>query len=121
MPEATATQAWTCARCEMTASWMPGVERPERPANWAEEDGLLYCLSCRRELAGDAGVAHMDDDASLEERRKLRHAARVEFEITRDPTRPDNRIAKACGTSTPAVRKARQRLGVPPAAQFELN
>ncbi len=32
----------------------------------------------------------------------------------RDPERPDNQIAKSCHTSIIAVRKARDRLGVPP-------
>jgi hypothetical protein len=40
----------------------------------------------------------------------MRSHARIEFEIKRDPSREDNRIAKAVGTSTFAVRKARARL-----------
>ena len=52
MPETEiATADWTCARCEVTVSWMADVERPERPATWVETDGLLYCLACRRDLA----------------------------------------------------------------------
>ena len=103
--------SWTCARCEMTVSFADGVERPRLPGTWAREDGLLYCLSCRREMAGDAGLEGIDEDTPNERRLQLRSQARIEFEINRDPTRPDNQIAKACRTSTLAVRKARSRLG----------
>jgi len=104
---------WTCGRCEVTASWMVGTERPVLPSGWVQEDESFYCLGCRRERAGDAALDGIPEDAPVELRQKTRHRARVEFEITRDPERPDNKIAKACRTSTPAVRKARERLGVP--------
>jgi hypothetical protein len=102
---------WTCARCEMTLSFAPEVGRPRLPATWAKQDGLLYCLSCRREMAGEAGVEGLDDDVPNEKRTRVRAQARLAFEIGRDPGRPDNQIAKACRTSTVAVRKARARLG----------
>jgi hypothetical protein len=117
MPEEAPVLAWTCGRCEVTASWMPEVERPAMPADWAEVEGVLYCLGCRRELAGEAGVLAVPDEASAEKRQQLRAHARIEFEVTRDPERPDNRIAKACRTSIPSVQKARERLGLPPAAR----
>jgi hypothetical protein len=104
--------SWTCARCEMTVSFADEVERPRLPSTWAREGGLLYCLSCRREMAGDAGVEGIDEDIPNERRLQLRSQARIEFEINRDPRRPDNQIAKACRTSTVAVRKARARLGI---------
>jgi hypothetical protein len=104
--------SWTCARCEMTVSFADEVERPHLPSTWAREDGLLYCLSCRREMAGDAGVEGLDEDTPNDRRLQLRSQARIEFEINRDPGRPDNQIAKACRTSTVAVRKARARLGI---------
>jgi hypothetical protein len=63
-------------------------------------------------MAGDAGVEGIDEDTPNEKRLQLRSQARIEFEINRDPTRPDNQIAKACRTSTLAIRKARARLGV---------
>lgn len=105
-------KAWTCARCEMTVSFSPEVERPRLPATWVRENGELYCLSCRREMAGEAGLAAAGEDAPNQTRPQIRSQARIEFEIKRDPERPDNRIAKACGTSTVAVRKARARLGL---------
>jgi hypothetical protein len=116
MAESGAAQAeetsWTCARCEVTVSFADGVERPRLPSTWAREGGLLYCLSCRREMAGEAGLEGIDEDTPNEKRLQLRSQARIEFEISRDPGRPDNQIAKACRTSTVAVRKARARLGI---------
>jgi uncharacterized Zn finger protein (UPF0148 family) len=102
---------WTCARCEMTASWTAASENTERPPNWVEADGELYCLSCRREMAAEESLEALPEDANRESRRQARSNARIEFEITRDPSREDNRIAKACHTSIVAVRKARARIG----------
>jgi hypothetical protein len=103
---------WTCARCEMTLSFAPEVKSPRLPGTWAKQDGLLYCLSCRREMAGEAGLEGVDEDTSQEKRLQIRSQARIAFEIGRDPERPDNQIAKACRTSTLAIRKARARLGI---------
>ncbi len=121
MTEQTIADAWTCHRCDMTIRFMPDAEAPAMPASWVEEDGGLYCLACRRERAAEAGVAELPDDAPAAERQQVSAWARLEFELTRDPTRPDNHIAKACRTSTPAVRKARGKLGLKPAAQLAQN
>jgi hypothetical protein len=94
----------------MTVSFAPDVERPRLPTTWASENGELYCLACRRDMAGEAGLEEVGDDAPDQTRLKVRSQARIEFEIKRDPDRQDNVIAKACGTSTVAVRKARARL-----------
>ena len=101
---------WTCSRCEVTVSFAPDFENTGLPATWTEEDGQLYCLSCRRDMAGEAGLEGTDEDTPSQKRLQMRSHARIEFEIKRDPTREDNRIAKAVGTSTFAVRKARARL-----------
>jgi hypothetical protein len=111
MPEL-AAKDWTCGRCGVTASCMPGTERPVLPLNWAKDGDEIYCLGCRRELAAEAGLEGLAGDATLEERRVGKAHARIEFEIGREPDRPDNRIAKSCHTSVVAVRKARQRLGL---------
>lgn len=113
MPEATLDH--TCERCRVTVSWMPGVEVPRLPESWSEQDGVLHCLGCRRELAGEEGLAGMPEDAPASDRQRIRSHARLDFEVQRDPERADNRIAKSCHTSIIAVRKARQRLGLPPA------
>ena len=94
----------------MTVSFAPEVKRPRLPTSWARHDGLLYCLSCRRDMAGEAGLEGIDEDTPNEKRLQIRSQARIAFEISRDPERPDNQIAKACRTSTVAVRKARARL-----------
>jgi hypothetical protein len=94
----------------MTVSFAPEVEAPRLPSTWAREDGELYCLGCRRDMAGEAGLEGVDEDLNDQKRLQIRSQARIEFEIRRDPDRQDNQIAKACGTSTVAVRKARARL-----------
>ena len=106
------SSSWTCSRCEMTVSFSPEVERPRLPATWLRERGELYCLACRRDMAGEASLEGIDESIPNEKRLQLRSQARIEFEIKRDPERADNQIAKACRTSTVAVRKARARLGL---------
>ena len=113
MPETIEPPAdWTCARCEVTVSWMPEAERPELPATWIEEDGELYCLACRRERAGKAALAELDETVSPVHRDQIESRARIEFEMKRCPESHDSRIAKACGTSIKAVKQARVRLGL---------
>jgi hypothetical protein len=98
----------------VTVSFAPGYENTGLPATWVESDGELYCLGCRRDMAGEAGLEGVDEDTPSQTRLQIRSHARIEFEIQRDPSREDNRIAKAVGTSTFAVRKARARLGMDP-------
>jgi hypothetical protein len=109
-PPSAAPTTWTCSRCEVTVSFAPEFVNTGLPATWSEEGGELYCLSCRRDMAGEAGLEGVAEDAPNQTRLQKRSHARIEFEIKRDPTREDNRIAKAVGTSTFAVRKARARL-----------
>jgi len=99
----------------VTVSFRADVEDTSLPSTWTEEDGELYCLSCRREMAGDAGLEGVDEGTPSQERQRIRSKARIEFEIERDPGRADNEIAKACRTSTFSVRKARARLATQPA------
>jgi hypothetical protein len=110
--EERAVPDWTCTRCEMTVSWTAEVERPAIPATWSSEKGALYCLSCRREKAGDDALALLAEDASTQKRQQARSRAQIEFELLRVPNRDDGRIAKSCRTSVAAVRKARVRLGL---------
>ena len=118
-PASTAPNTWTCSRCEVTVSFAPDFENTGLPATWSEEDGELFCLSCRRDMAGEAGLEGVDEGTPNQKRLQMRSHARIEFEIKRDPTREDNRIAKACGTSTFAVRKARARLEGNPEEEAE--
>jgi hypothetical protein len=105
-----AAEVVTCARCEMTTRWMPGHEHGGPPIAWIEEDGCLYCLTCQRALAAEAGSSTAPADSTTASRAKMRAIALVEFEIKRDPERSNGQIARAIHTSVPAVIKARQRL-----------
>jgi hypothetical protein len=103
---------WTCTRCEVTVSWMAEVERPELPATWIRDGDDLYCLSCRRERAGEDALVLLGEDASAERRHQVETRARIDFEMKRRPERQDNRIAQACHTSVKAVQQSRVRLGL---------
>ena len=99
-----------CARCGVISSWMPGHERRGPPAGWVRRGEKAYCLSCRRALATEEADAAAPSTATLEERAKIRTVALIEFEIDRDPDRPNGEIAKVVRCSVPAVLKARKRL-----------
>lgn len=109
-PEA-ARESWTCDRCAVTASWAPDSDGAGCPANWSQEGDEVYCLVCRRARAGEAGLEASGEQTSNADRAKIRAAALVDFEVSRDPDRNNGQIARACRTSVPAVLKARQRLG----------
>lgn len=113
-PSINGVHRWTCERCEVTASWAADAEAPKFPHGWTAEGESFFCLGCRREMAGEAGVENAPEDISSDDRVQRRNHARIEFEVLRDPDRRDNAIAKACHTSVVAVRKARDRLGVGP-------
>ncbi len=114
MPKITAEPVadWTCARCEVTVSWMADVERPELPGTWIRDGDDLYCLACRRERAGEAALVELDEGTSAERRHQVESRARIDFEMKRRPEREDSRIAKSCHTSIKAVQQARVRLGM---------
>ena len=116
MPTATAERVrttnsprWRCERCDVTIRWMPGHERKGPPSGWSTERGKPHCLRCRRELAAELAVERAPE-AGREERAKLRAAAVLEFELLRDPDRPNGEIAKVVRCSVPAVVKSRQRI-----------
>lgn len=105
--------SWTCTRCQVIASWMPGSEAGGRPADWREDGEELYCLGCRRAVAADAGIEGAPSDTPVADLAKVRSRAMIEFEIRRTPERSNSLIARACRTSVPAVVKARRRIGIP--------
>jgi hypothetical protein len=105
-----APASWTCARCTVIARWAGDEAHASPPAAWAEEGDDVYCLACRRERAGEAGLRAAPDGTPAEERVRLRMWALIEFEIGRDPERPNGQIARAVRSSVPAVAKARRRL-----------
>ena len=93
---------------------MPGVVDLEGlPADWEQLDGIAYCRSCRRKLAGEARAAALRD-VDIAERLRADAEGRIEFELRRDPDRCDTRVARACGTNVLLVRQVRERLGVYP-------
>lgn len=101
---------FTCARCEVTSRWTNGFDGAA-PPNWVRENGLYYCLVCRRERAIEDAIERAGDDVTTAERAKLRSTAVVDFELRRDPNRTEGEIAKAARASIGAVRKARKNLG----------
>jgi hypothetical protein len=111
MTVAVAEASWTCARCDVTARYMEGVEIPTIPGGWTKKkNGDVHCRICRRELAAETALSKAPSDTPLEARQKIGASARLEFEVRRDPDQHDADIAKACGTSMVAVRKVRERI-----------
>lgn len=108
----TSKDSWTCERCEVTVSWLPGSDTPKLPTGWTDDKKGTYCLLCRRALAAEAALDDAPSNTTRENRAKLRSAALIEFEIKRDPERGNGEIARACRSSVPAVVKARKRLGI---------
>ena len=89
----------------MTSRWTEGLV-PKLPPNWVRDNGLFYCLVCRRERAIDDAI-DAAGDVSTADRAKLRSSAVVDFELDRNPDRTEGEIAKAARASISAVRKAR--------------
>jgi hypothetical protein len=106
---------WTCAGCGVTASFMSGVvDSSEIPRNWDGLNGIYYCLSCRRMLAGEAKAAALPEKDSPADHVRASAEGRIEFELSRDPDRCDTRVARACGANVVLVRQVRERLGAYP-------
>jgi hypothetical protein len=98
----------------MTVRFMPGaVDLEGLPADWEQLNGIAYCLSCRRKLAGEAKASSLLE-AEPAERLRADAEGRIEFELSRDPDRCDTRIARASGTNVFLVRQVRERLGAYP-------
>jgi len=105
---------WTCARCGVTVRFLPGaLTHSGMPPSWDEVDGIAYCLSCRRKMAGEARAATLVTGEGSDLMRADAEG-RVEFELIRTPDRCDTRIARACGTNVIVVRQVRERLGAYP-------
>ena len=98
---------WLCERCQMTVSRAHGEPTP-LPEGWARSAEGDFCLSCRRERAGEAALETAPSDSNHDTRAKLRRAGLLEFEVRRAPDRPDSTIAKACHSSASAVAAARE-------------
>ena len=100
---------WTCGRCGVSASQIDGASIP-LPESWVTSADGPFCLTCRRERAGEAALEEAPADSSNDARAKMRRSGLLEFEVRRAPDRADNAIAKACHTSASAVAAARRQL-----------
>jgi hypothetical protein len=108
---------WTCDKCSVSVSRIDG-KAISLPDNWASSVEGLFCLTCRRERAGDAAMDSLPSDGPVADRARQRRAGLIEFEILRTPDHSDGMIAKACHTSTSTVTETRRRLRLPlPPAQ----
>lgn len=101
---------WTCDRCGVSVSQLDGAALP-LPETWTTAADGNFCLTCRRERAGEAALEAVPADCSNDTRVKVRRAGLLEFEVRRAPDRADNAIAKACHTSASAVARARDVVG----------
>lgn len=101
---------WTCDRCGVSVSQIDGGKVP-MPDSWATGSDGRFCLTCRRERAGEAALDAAPADCSNDARAKMRRSGLLEFEVRRAPDRADNAIAKACHTSASAVARARDVVG----------
>jgi len=108
-PAGTLARRWTCERCEMSIGRIDGG-RVTMPESWASTEGGLLCLACRRERAAEVALDAVPEESTRDTRVKVRRAGLIEFEVRREPDRPDNAIAKACHSSPSAVAAARRRL-----------
>lgn len=104
------SRKWTCGRCGVSASQIDGAAIP-LPDSWTRSADEAFCLTCRRERAGEAALDEAPADSSNDERVKARRSGLLEFEVRRAPDRADNAIAKACHTSASAVARARDVVG----------
>jgi len=101
---------WTCDRCGVSVSQLDGASVP-LPETWTTAVDGNFCLTCRRERAGEAALDAAPADCTNDTRAKVRRAGLLEFEVRRAPDRADNAIAKACHTSASAVARARDVVG----------
>jgi hypothetical protein len=107
---ASTARRWTCDRCGVTVSRIGG-ERAPLPESWITGAEGSFCLTCRRERAGEEALEAAPADCGSDARAKARRSGLLEFEVRRAPDRADNAIAKACHTSASAVAAARQAVG----------
>jgi hypothetical protein len=101
---------WICFRCGVTVSRIDGEQAP-MPESWTTGVEGSFCLTCRRERAGEAALEAAPAGCGNDARAKARRSGLLEFEVRRAPDRADNAIAKACHTSVSAVVAARRAVG----------
>jgi len=114
------TPSWTCTTCQVTTRYTD-PSRVDPPAGWTEDHGSWRCLACGRAHAVSLALAAagVDPDAG-KPATAIRHRALAEFELRRDPDRPDSMIAKPISVPATAIREARAELLASGAIQARL-
>ncbi|HSK50707.1 MAG TPA: hypothetical protein VK889_09480, partial [Solirubrobacterales bacterium] len=79
-----AARRWTCSRCGVAVGRIDGTQ-VSLPESWEACAEGEFCLSCRRERAGEAAQAAAPDGCNSEVRAKARRAGLIEFEVRRTP------------------------------------
>jgi hypothetical protein len=100
---------WTCARCRVSVGRIDR-ELTDLPSSWTQQGDEIFCLTCSRARAGEAAMEASREDRSPEELVRLRRTALIEFEIRRAPEAPNRTIARACRTSSSAVKIIRDSM-----------
>ena len=99
------TKTWACGRCGVRSSFAAGALEPAEPIGWARTGWEWRCLACRRAEVIEAAASNADADAARRRRRAL-----TEFELLRDPSASDQRIAKRVNCATRTVAPVRAAL-----------
>ena len=104
------TPTWRCTTCLVAASFAD-PDRADPPVGWTEHADGWRCLACGRAHAITAALADAGVDADAgKAATAIRRRAVAEFELVRDPNRPDAMIAKAAGTFAAVVASVRSDL-----------
>ena len=95
----------------MTVRFAPGFDPPEIPDGWGDDGDGLACLGCRRRRVVEIAEARFAEDArkGWKYRRAVQRAL-VEFELRRDPHRPDQSITRVARTTAKTVAEIRRGL-----------
>ena len=99
------TKTWACGRCGVRTSFAVGAPEPAEPTGWARAEGEWRCLACRRTEVIEAAASNDAADAARRRRRAL-----TEFELLRDPSAPDQLIAKRVNCATRTIAPVRAAL-----------
>jgi hypothetical protein len=106
--------AWRCERCGCLTRFEDGrgPANGDPPPGWADlGDGRMGCVRCQRDLVIAAAVEEGESKGlGRGQRRALRQRRLVEFEIRRDPGRPDAAIARVAGCAKKVVSRVREEL-----------
>jgi hypothetical protein len=107
-------ERWTCGICGTVVRFMPGHGPPgELPSGWSRtgRSGMLVCREDRRrQIVAEAEAEARERGEGSEEAVWAGKRAMVAFEIDRDPTAPDTRIASRCRLPIPTTSKLHREI-----------